>query len=132
MRIVREIIAFEEVVDEFMDVGEDITDLSLIRMSFIKDTHYDSFELSMEIFGGGDPDEVGPVLELYIDLDSLITEEQLFQGIEKHKIPTLFDPDLLEELIGRNVPIKWNEGDETQDCIDLSAPEDGFLLAMLR
>ena len=45
MRIVREIIKLEEVEHEFFDIGEDLDDLSLIRISMIKDVHYNSFDL---------------------------------------------------------------------------------------
>ena len=132
MRIVRKIIELEEVEHEFFDVGEDFDDLSLIRISLIKDVHYNSFDLFVEICGDGDPDEVGPVLEFYINLDSLVTEEELFQGIDKQKIPSLFNPELLNKLIQRKIRVEWNSGDKTGEMINLKNPGEGFLLAMIR
>ena len=130
MRIVRKIIERKEVEHEFFDVGEDFDDLSLIRISLIKDVRYDSFDLFVEICGDGDPDEVGPVLEFYIDLDSLVTEEELFKGIARQKIPSLFEPELLKELIQRKIRVEWNNGDETGEVIDLTDPGEGLLSAM--
>jgi len=132
MRIVRKIIELEEVEHEFFDVGENFDDLSLIRISMIKDVHYNSFDLFVEICGDGDPDEVAPVLEFYIDLDSLVTEEELFKGIAKQKIPSLFEPELLKELIQRKIRVEWNNGNETGKVIDLNDPGQGLLLAMIR
>ena len=133
MRIIRNIIKFDAVEHEFSDIGEDInSDLSVIRISLIRDTHYDSYDLGVEIFGDGEPDEVGPVMELYVDLDTLLIEEELFQGINKNKIQSLFDSDLLNELIQRKVRVEWNNGDETGELIDIADPGEGFLLAMVR
>jgi hypothetical protein len=132
MKIIREVIEFEEVVDEFMDVGETIDDLSLIRLSLIKDTHDDSFELSIEIFGAGDPDVEGPVLEFNFDPDAILKEDALYQGINSQTIPTLFDSDLLDTLIDSNTQIVWNQDDETKATINLTHPGTDILLPMLR
>ena len=132
MKIVREVIEFEEVVDEFIDIGETIEDLSLIRLSLIKDTHYNSFDLSIEIFGAGDPDVEGPVLAFNIDTDALLKEYALFQGVNSQIIPVLFNPDLLDTLIDSNIKIVWNQGDETEEQINLIKPGDNILLPMLR
>ncbi len=132
MKIVREIIEFEEVVDEFMDFGETIDDLSLIRLSLIKDTHYDSFDLSIEIFGAGDPHVEGPVLEFNIDTDAILKEDALFQGVGSQIIPALFNSDLLDTLIDNNTQIVWNQGDETEVQINLTHPGNDILLPMLR
>ena len=69
--------------------------LSLIRISLAKDVYYNGFDLFVEICGYGDPDEVGPVVESYINLDTLVTEEELFQGIDKQKISSVFHPEFL-------------------------------------
>jgi hypothetical protein len=132
MKIVREVIEFEEVVDEFMDIGETIDDLSLIRLSLIKDTHYNSFELSIEIFGAGDPDEEGPVLEFNIDTDAILKEEALFQGISHQAIPALFNSDLLDTLIDSGAQIVWNHGDETEEQISLIKPGNDILSPMIQ
>lgn len=132
MKIVRKVITLEEVQRELSDVGEDLNDLSVIRMSFVNDCHYDSYELTVHIFGDGDPDETGPVLELYIEPDALVTKEDLFIGINRLKIPSLFAPEALEALKLRNVRVEWNCGDETEELIDLADPGTGFLLAMIQ
>ena len=132
MRIVRKIIELKEVEHEFFDIGENFDDMSLIRISLIKDVHYNSFDLFVEICGNGDPDEIGPVLEFYINLDTLVTEEEFFRGIDKQKIPSLFNSELLNKLIQRKIRVEWNNGDKTGEVIDLSNPGEGFLLAMIR
>ena len=132
MKIVRDVIEFEEVVDEFMDIGETIDDLSLVRLSLIKDTHYDSFDLSIEIFGAGDPDEEGPVLEFNIGTDAILKEGALYQGINSQIIPALFDSDLLDTLIDSSTQIVWNHGDETEEQISLIKPGNDILLPMIQ
>lgn len=133
MRIVREIITLEEVKREFDDVGESLDDLSIIRLSLVQDTHDDSLDLSVEIYGDGDPDETPPILELGIDNPNLLmTETEHFQGIDRQKIPTLFELPLIQELTQRGLKIEWNNRDETEEAIDLSNPGEGYLLAMIR
>lgn len=132
MRIVREVITFEEVVDELVDVSESIDDLSLIRFEFVKDSHWESLELNVSIFGAGDPDDEGPVLEFAIETDPLFHEDHLVQGIICQKIPALFDADLLDEIVGRNIPVVWNQDDETEVYINLADPGNDILLPIIR
>ncbi len=132
MKTVREVIEFEEVVDEFIDVGETIDDLSVVRLFLVKDVHDDSLELTVEIFGAGDPDEEGPVLEFNINTDFLLQEDNLVKGINSKTIPALFDSDLLDTMIDRGTQIIWNYGDETEKQISLSKPGSIALLPMLQ
>ena len=132
MRIIREVIGFEEVVDEFMDIGETIDDLSLVRLTLIKDTHDDSFDLGIEIFGVGDPDVEGPVLEFNIETDAILKEDALFQGISAQSIPALFDSDFLDILIDSSTQIIWNHGDETEEQINLVRYGNNILLPMIQ
>ena len=126
------IIEYQKVKNEFKDVQENINDLSVIKLKLVKDSHFNSFDFSVAIFGQGDPDVVGPVLEFSFDSDDLLTEEELFQGIAKQKIPSLFCTQLLELLIKKNIRIEFNTGDESEEVVSLSNPGNGFLHAMIR
>ncbi len=130
MRITRDVITFEEVVDEFIDVGESIDDLSLVRLTCVKDSHFNTISLDLEIFGAGDPDEVGPVLEFSIEPDPLLAEDCPDQGISCQKIPTLFDADLLEDIILRDTPVIWQGEKEIR--IHLDDPGNAVLFPMVR
>jgi len=131
MSTLRKIIEYQNVIEEFEDIQENINDLSLIKLTLIKDSHFNSYDFSVEIFGDGDQG-LGPVLEIQFDLDDLLTEEALFQGIAKKKIPSLFCPQLLEMLIKKNIRVEFNCEDETEDLISLANPGNGFLQAMIR
>ena len=132
MKIVKHEIGYDYVEQEFRDVGETLENLFLVRLILVKDSHFNSFDFSVEIYGAGIPDEVGPVVEMAFDIDDLLTEDSLFQGINKQKIPALFSQQLLDELIRRNIRIEFNDGDETAEILNLSEPGDGYLLAMVR
>ncbi len=133
MKIFRKTITFAEVEKEFLDVGENLNGLSVIRMYLVKDVHDDGIDLCVEIFGDGDPETESPVLDLHIDLDSITVMDELnIQGFNREKITALFDAKLIDELIQRKIPIEWNRGDKTRTVIDISNPGTGFLQAMER
>lgn len=132
MKIVKQVITLDYVEQEFRDVSESLNDLSLIRLLFVKDCHNDSYDFSIEIYGQGMPDEVGPNVEIAIDVDDLLTEDVLFQGIDKKKIPLLFSQNFRTELIQRNIRVEYNDNDETSEALNLAEPGEGFLLAMIR
>ncbi|MCD4676907.1 MAG: hypothetical protein K8S18_13070 [Desulfobacula sp.] len=132
MKIVKQVITTEYLEQELREVSETLEDLSLVRLQLVNDSHYDCFDFTIEIYGGGIPDEVGPVVEIAFDVDDLLTEVNLFQGIDKKKIPSLFSQKLLDELIQRDIKIEFNYLDETAETLDLSEPGDGYLLAMVR
>ena len=131
MRIIREIIEFDEVVDELVDVDETIDKLSQVRFNLVKDTHDGSYDFTVEIYGDGDPNQ-GLVSEFTIDTEPLLSEGSPVQGINSKKIPALFDADLLEEIVDRAIPVIWNQGDETEVRINLADPGNAILLPMIR
>lgn len=133
MEIYRKVISFAEVEQEFVDVHETLDDLSVIRMSLVKDTHDESYDLCVEIFGDGDPDIDAPILDLRIELDAFVNDEKLHtHGISRKILQTMFDSQLSAEIIKRNIPIEWNNGDKTEAVIHISDPGSGFLQAMDR
>lgn len=135
MKIIKKIIKYDEVENEFASIGEEFV-ITLIKFSFVYDCHFSAYALENEIFGIEedsysmvvDP----PVCEYTIELDELLTREDLFTGIDKQKIPSLFCPRLLNELIKKNTRIEFNSGDESEELISLKNPGQGFLHAMTR
>lgn len=132
MKIDRDEITLEYVDQEFREVGETIETLSLLRLQLINDCHFDSYDLTVEIYGEGIPDEVGPVVEIVVDIDGLLTDQGLIQGIDKKLIPNLFSQNLLNELIQRDTRIEFNRDDETAEVLYLRDLGEGYLLPMIR
>lgn len=127
-------IQLKEVEKEFQDIEEEFK-IKCINFSFVQDSHYDDFTLSVEIMGESQAISFlgeSPVAEYTIDLEDLLTEEDM-PGIAKKIIPILFDADLLEFLFQEKVKIFWNPDDE-ESCqtIDLQNLDDGYLLPMIR
>ena len=57
MSIENDLLELEEIVTELIDVGETLADLSLIRFELVNDTHWDSLDMTLFIFGAGDCDQ---------------------------------------------------------------------------
>jgi hypothetical protein len=133
MTITRKHLTLKEVRLAFHDVGETLNDLTSIRIALIRDVHDESHEMTIEIFGMGNPDESAPVCEYAIDLYHLCTEEILHShGMKLDTIIQFFDTDLLNELIMRHIRITCNARDETQVVLDPSNPGTGYLQPMER
>ncbi len=131
MSIEYDVLDLEEVVAEFIDVGETIDDLSLISLTLVKDTHWDCLDMNLLIYGTGDPDIECPVLEIPIDAEVLLVDG-INQGISCRKLSTLFAEDLLEIIREKDVPVIFNQRDKTEARIDLSKPGNEILLPMIR
>jgi hypothetical protein len=87
--------------------------------------------MNLLIYGAGDPDIECPVLEIPIDAEVLLADG-MSQGISSQKLSTLFAEDLLEIIRKKDVPVICNQGDITETLINLSDPENGILLPMIR
>ena len=131
MSIEYDVLDLKEVVAEFIDVGETIDDLSLIRLTLVKDTHWDCLDMNLLIYGTGEPDTECPVLEIPIDVEVLLLED-MSQGISCQKLAALFAEDLLEIIREKDVPVIFNQGDKTEARINLSKPGNEILLPMIR
>ena len=130
----KKIIQLKEGVEEFHDI-EELFKIKCINFLFVQDSHYDDLTLSVEIMGETQTISFfgeSPVAEYTIDFEGLVTEEDM-PGIEKKKIPTLFDADLIEVLLQEKVKIVWNPDDE-ESCqtFDLQNCGDGYLYPMTR
>jgi len=131
MSIEYDVLDLEEVAAEFIDVGETIDDLSLIRLTLVKDTHWECLDMNLLIYGTGDPDTESPILEIQIDAEVLLLE-CVSLGISCQKLSALFAEDLLETIRKKDVPVIFNQGDKTEARINLSKPGNGKLLPMIR
>lgn len=129
MSIQDDVLELNEVIAEFVSVGETIADLSLIRLEFVNDVHWQDLEATLFIFGAGDPDKDCPVLEIRLDPEALLSEDHQSQGISAQKFSALFEEKLKETVKLMKVPVVSNQGDSTEQLIDLSKPGDGILFS---
>ena len=132
MRYIRTKVELEEVEDKFLKNDENLNDISIVKITLVKDVHYDAFDLIVEFFGKGKPDVENQICEFYIELKTLSPEELSTQGFDRQKLHLLFEAHLFNELKKNNVNIVWNEGDQTETIINLSFPGTGYLVAMER
>jgi hypothetical protein len=132
MSIENDLLELEEIVAELIDVGETLADLSLIRFELVNDTHWDSLDMTLFIFGAGDPETECPVFETRVDTEVLLTESQGLRGISCQRLAALFAGDLINEITRRSIPVVCNERDETEAHINLAEPGDKILLPMIR
>ncbi len=132
MSIENDLLELEEIVTELIDVGESLDDLSLVRFEIVNDTHWDSLDMTLFIFGAGDPETECPVFETTVDTDVLLDESQGLKGINCKKLAALFAEDLVKEITMRDIPVISNQGDESETQINLAEPGDKILLPMIR
>jgi len=132
MTIENDLLELEEIVTELIDVGESLDDLSLVKFELVNDTHWDSLDMTLYIFGAGDPDTECPAYEVRVDTEVLVTKQNGLQCISCQKLAALFAKDLIHEISRRNVPVVCNQGNETETYFDLTAPGNNILLPMIR
>jgi hypothetical protein len=130
--IENDILELKEIESELISVDETLDDLSLVKFELVNDSHWGCLEMTLFVFGAGDPDIECPVYEIRIDTDVLLTEQNGLQGISCQKLAALFAEDLIHEISGRNIPVICNEGDKTETYFDLAAPGNNILLPMIR
>jgi hypothetical protein len=102
-------ISLSELEQAFAIADEDIqTDISVIRISMIRDVHYDSIDLNVLVFGQEDGEEDAPVADLWIDPERIGTEDELNEeGISPCRLRALFSEDVLDLIMEKGVPIQW-------------------------
>jgi hypothetical protein len=110
------LVALEQVFEEAEENLE--TDMSVIRISLIRDVHYESLELKVLVYGLEDGEEDAPVAEWWLNPDRIGTEVELSEeGISPYRLRALFSEDVLDLMRERNIQIQWF-------C------EDGYLLRL--
>ncbi|TYT73155.1 hypothetical protein [Desulfobotulus mexicanus] len=117
---------------EFNSVQETIADLSLISFELVKDCHWGDLDMTLYIYGAGDPETEYPVYEARIDTEFFLAEGSFGRVVSCKKLVALFSCSLVEEICRRNIPVVCNRGDSTETYIDLENPGEGVLLPMLR
>ena len=83
-------------------------DLSVIRVSMIRDVHYDSIELYVTVFGQDNDEEAAPVAEFWVDPDVVGAEHELKNGgIESYKLRAIFSQGIWNLIVGLCIPVQW-------------------------
>ena len=101
------------------------TDLSVIRISMIRDVHDDSIELYVQVYGQDSSGEDAPVAELWIDPDVIGCEEELNNGgVEPCRLRAIFSVEVLILIVRLNIPIQWLCEDGDLITVSLVPGED--------
>lgn len=113
--------AFEEVDERFPE------DLSAVRLTCIKDVHFDDYELEIFIYGQNSGLEDAPVVHSGISNP----ENFLVDGtpeIKPEMVIEIFDEQIRQLLIEHRIPIEWNAGESSAQVIDLTGFDPNLLL----
>lgn len=87
-------------------------DLSVVRISMIRDVHDDSIELYVTVFGQDDDVEDAPVAEFWVEPDVIATEDELNNGgIEPYRLRAIFSDEVWNLIVGLCTPVQWLDDD---------------------
>ena len=102
-------IGLAELEEAFEISEEDLNnDLSVIRISMIRDVHDESIELSVLVYGQENSEQDAPVAELWIDPCVVGSEEELSNGgVEPSRLRAIFSQEALNLIVGNDIPIQW-------------------------
>lgn len=105
-------------------------DMSVIRISMIRDVHDDSIELYVLVYGQDNSEEDAPIAELWIDPYVIGSEEELNNGgVEPARLRTIFSQEVWNLIVGHGVPVQWLCDDGSLTTLSLVPGEDnGFRL----
>ena len=124
-RIVKEI-GVAELEHAFAVAEENLeNDLSVIRVSMIRDVHDESIELYVTVFGQDNEEEDAPVAEFWVEPDVVGSEEEFNNGgVETSRLRAIFSEDTFHLILGLNVPIQWLCDDGCLMTVSLFPGED--------
>lgn len=102
-------IGLPELEQGFIDADEDLfADMSIVRVSMIRDVHYDSIELKVLVYGRENEEEDPPILESWIDPEVIASEGELPEnGINLKQLRSLFTKDALGVILAFGVQVQW-------------------------
>jgi len=111
-RIVKEVGVAE--LEHAFDVAEENleNDLSVIRVSMIRDVHDESIELYVTVFGQDNDEGDPPIAEIWVEPDVVGTEEELKNGgIEPYRLRAVFSNEVWNLIVGLCTPVQWLDDD---------------------
>lgn len=119
-------------LEHAFEMAEEIlpSDLSVIRISMIRDVHDDSIELSVLVYGQDSAEEAPPVGEFWIDPDAIGCEEEFNNGgVEPCRLRAIFSGEVWNLIVGLNITIQWLGENGDLMTVSLFRGEDnGFRL----
>ena len=103
----------------FVEADEDLMpDLSVVRISMIRDVHYDSIDLKVLVYGQENGEEDAPVGEFRVDPEVVCPDGALAEGgINPSQLAVIFSKNVLGLFLALDTQIQWL-------C------EDGYLLPL--
>ena len=123
-------IGFAELEHAFTIAEENLeNDLSVIRVSMIRDVHYDSIELYLTVFGQDNDKQDAPVAEFWVDPDVVGTEHELKNGgIESYRLRAMFSQDVWNLIVGLYIPVQWLDEEGSFTTVPLFQGANGIRL----
>jgi len=119
-------------LEQAFEIAEEslLVDLSVIRISMIRDVHDDSIELAVLVYGQDSSEEDPPIAEFWIDPDVIGCEEEFNNGgVEPGRLRAVFSVEVLILIFRLNIPIQWLGEDGDLITVSLGPGEDnGFRL----
>jgi len=120
--LIRNILRYNIVKQEFEDVGESITeDISVIRILFTRDVHFNAYDLEIGIYGQDCDEDSIPIVYSQYSGDSVILDVNISgsgAGVAPYQVLEFFDQELLALFVKMGIKIHWNQGDYTYKEID--------------
>lgn len=119
-------ISLAELEQAFAISDEDLNkDMSVIRISMIRDVHDDSIELYVLVYGQENSEDDAPVAELRMDPYAIGCEEELQNGgVEPSRLRAIFSPEVLSLITGNGVPVQWLGEDGAMMTVSLVPGDD--------
>ena len=122
------LIRYAELEKAFEDVDERFPeDLSAVRLTFIRDVHFDDYDLEIFIYGQHSGLDDAPVVHTGLSNP----EAFLVDGtpeIKPEMVIEIFDEKIQRLLIKRGIPIEWNAGEASAQVIDLTGFDPDIFL----
>ena len=114
-------------LEHAFDVAEENleNDLSVIRVSMIRDVHDESIKLYVTVFGKDSEEGDAPVAEFWVEPAVIGTEEEFNNGgVEASRLRAIFSEGTFHLILGLNVPIQWLCDDGCLITVSLFPGED--------
>lgn len=124
-------ISLVELEEAFQISEEELNnDLSVFRISMIRDVHDESIELAVLVYGQDSSEEDAPIAEYWIDPYAVGSEEELDNGgIAPARLRVIFSQELWNLIVGKNIPIQWLC--ENGDLLTLNLSSDNNEIKLL-
>lgn len=94
---------------DYLEADHDFyADISMVRISMIRDVHDESIELKVLFYDQDNEEEDPPVLEFWVDPEGIAPLDELAEiGIKPTQLRHLFSQDIQGILLALDIQILW-------------------------